>query len=31
MKITIAKASVLVSDLVDVLETVYWEAPSTTN
>ena len=30
MKITIAKASVLVSDLVDVLETVYWEAPSTT-
>lgn len=30
MTITIAKASVLVSDLVDVLETVYWEVPSIT-
>jgi hypothetical protein len=30
MSITIAKATVLVSDLVDVLENVYWEAPSVT-
>lgn len=30
MTISIAKASVLVSDLVDVLETVYWEVPSIT-
>lgn len=30
MSITIAKATVLVSELVDVLENVYWEAPSIT-
>jgi hypothetical protein len=30
MSITIAKASLLVSDLVDVLESLYWEAPSMT-
>jgi hypothetical protein len=30
MTIAIAQATVLVSDLVDALENVYWEAPSTT-
>ena len=30
MTISIAQATVLVSDLVDALENVYWEAPSIT-
>ena len=30
MSITIAKATVLVSDMVDIFEQVYWESPSIT-